>query len=129
MNFLFWGTVGLVTEVVFTAFRRLLMEKKIDMTGHTSLWMFPIYALGLSYGVEVLQALIAHDITRYLTYPLAIWMVEIMIGYPASKFGVRIWDYRYLPDKMQWKGIISYVHFPLWVGFGVMVEVLHRYAG
>ena len=129
MNFFLWGMVGITTELIFTALRRLVLEKKIDLVGHTSLWMFPIYAFGLSYGIDILKSFVEYDILRYLTYPLIIWAVEIAVGYPAAKAGVRIWDYNYLPDNMHWRGIFSYVHFPLWVGFGIMVEALHKYAG
>ena len=125
----FWGMVGLTTEVVFTATRKLIFEKKVNLIGHTSVWMFPIYALGLTYGVEVLTSIVKNDILRLLTYPLVIWAVEIIVGYPAAKAGIRVWDYRYLPNKMHWKGIFSYVHFPLWIVFGIIIEALHRHAG
>jgi len=125
----FWGMVGLTTEVFFTAIRKLIFEKKVNLMGHTSLWMFPIYAFGLTYGVEILTSVIKNDIVRLTTYPIVIWAVEIAVGYPTAKAGVRIWNYDYLPDNMHWRGIISYAHFPLWIGFGIIVEALHKHAG
>ena len=49
-----------------------------------------------------------------------------MIGYPTIKFGIRIWDYRYLSDKKHWRGIISFVHFPIWILFGILVELVDK---
>ena len=95
--------------------------------GHTSIWMFPIYSLGLTYGFDFIKQIIQYDILRYFSYPFWIWGVELLIGYPTSKLGIRIWDYRYLSDKQHWKGIISYVHFPVWILFGMLVELVGKY--
>ena len=46
---LFWGMFGICTEVAFTAIFDLITKKELNLMGHTSLWMFPIYAFGLSY--------------------------------------------------------------------------------
>ena len=42
----------------------------------------------------------------------------------TSQMGIRIWDYRYLSKNKHWKGIISYVHFPIWIVFGILVELI-----
>jgi|TARA_B100000809_G_C14624492_1_gene346129 hypothetical protein len=46
---LFWGMFGICAEIAFTSIFDLITKKKIALMGHTSLWMFPIYAFGLSY--------------------------------------------------------------------------------
>ena len=121
-HLLFWGMFGLCCEIMFTAMVNLFSKKRYNLIGHTSIWMFPIYGIGLTYGFSLIQYIISNDFIRYLSYPLWIWLVEILIGYPASKAGVRIWDYRYLSDDKHWKGIISFVHFPFWIFFGFLVE-------
>jgi hypothetical protein len=121
---LFWGIFGLIIELIFTALVDSLSKKNLNLIGHTSLWMFPVYSLGLSYGFDFVQQIITNDFIRYLSYPFWIWLVEILIGYPAVKVGVRIWDYSYLPNNKHWKGIISIVHFPVWILFGVLVELV-----
>ena len=123
---LFWGMFGLCFEVLFTSISDLYSKRNFNLMGHTSLWMFPIYAFGLTYGFDLVQYLITNDFIRYLTYPLWIWLVEIIVGYPMSKIGIRIWDYRYLSDNMHWKGIVSYPHFPVWVVFGILVELVDK---
>ncbi len=121
---LFWGVFGLFVELCFTAVRDLIQKEKIALIGHTSLWMFPIYGFGLTYGFDFVIALIETDFLRYLTYPLWIWAVEIAVGLPALYWGVRLWDYHYLPPKLHWKGVISFFHYPLWAGFGILVELI-----
>ena len=125
-HLLFWGMFGLCFEILFTAIVDLYSKKNFNLTGHTSLWMFPIYSFGLSYGFDLVQYLISNDFIRYFSYPLWIWLVEILVGYPASQVGFRIWDYRYLPNNKHWKGIVSYVHFPVWVVFGALVEIVDK---
>ena len=117
---------GLTVELFFTAITELITKKNLNLMGHSSIWMFPIYAFGLSYGFDLIKLIIPNDFLRYFSYPFWIWAVEIIIGYPTSKLGVRIWDYRYLPHKKHWKGIISYVHFPVWILFGILVEMVNN---
>ena len=121
---IFWGSFGMLIEVCFTALRILIVEKKLSLVGHTSLWMFPVYAFGLTYGFDFILYLFERDIIRWLSYPFWVWLVELAIGLPAVRFGIRIWDYRYLPKMLHWSGIISFAHYPLWMGFGILVELI-----
>jgi len=123
---LFWGMFGVCAEVAFTAIFDLITKKKIALMGHTSFWMFPIYAFGLSYGFDLAESIITNDIVRYLAYPIWIWIVEILVGYPLLKFGIRLWDYSYLSKTKHWKGIISFVHFPIWIFLGLLVEYIKK---
>ncbi len=123
---LFWGMFGICAEIGFTAFFDLFTKKRITLIGDTSLWMFPIYGFGLSYGFDLVETLISNDIIRYLSYPIWVWMIEILVGYPLLKFGTRLWDYTYLSNQKHWKGIISFVHFPVWVFLGILVEYIKQ---
>ena len=125
-HLLFWGMFGLSIEIFFTALVKLISKKSLNLIGHTSLLMFPIYAFGLSYGFQFVQQIIPNDFLRYLSYPFWIWLIEIVIGYPMSFIGIRIWDYRYLSSNKHWEGVISYVHFPVWIAFGILVEYVDR---
>ena len=106
----------MLVEICFTALRGLLLKGNLNLMGHTSLWMFPVYAIGLSYGFDFIEYIIVSDTIRYLSYPFWIWSVELLVGLPFLKYGVRIWDYRYLPSTFHWKGIVSFAHYPLWGG-------------
>ncbi len=125
-HLLFWGMFGLCFEIFFTSIVDLFSKRNFNLMGHTSLLMFPIYSLGLSYGFDLVQYIIPNDFIRYLSYPFWIWLVEILVGYPTSQIGIRIWDYRYLSDNKHWKGIVSYVHFPVWIIFGILVELADK---
>jgi len=50
--------------------------------------MFPIYSFGLTYDFDFVKEIIALDYLRYLSYPFWIWGIELLIGYPISKFGI-----------------------------------------
>lgn len=123
---LFWGMFGICAEVAFTAIFDLITKKKIALMGHTSFWMFPIYAFGLSYGFDLAESIITNDIVRYLSYPIWVWMIEILVGYPLLKIGIRLWNYSYLSKGKHWKGIISFVHFPIWILLGILVEYIKQ---
>ena len=123
-EFVFWGAFGLMVEVCFTAIRKLLLQRKFNLMGFTSLWMFPIYALGLTHGFDLIAILIKDDVIRYLSYPLWIWGVEIIIHFQIIRFGFRFWNYSYLPKRFHWRGIISLIHYPFWVAFGILVETI-----
>ena len=125
----FWGTFGLFIEIAFTAIVKVIKKSQFsneewNLIGHTSLWMFPVYAIGLTYGFDLIKFLIPSDFFRVLSYPLWIWGLELAIGIPATDRGINIWSYKWLPEWASYKGIISYVHFPLWMGFGILVEMI-----
>ena len=125
MDFFFLGMFGVMMELLFVAFRDLLRDKNsLCLRGDISLWMFLVYAIGLTYGFDLIKYLIPQDTIRYLSYPFWIWLVEIVVAYPLSKINVRLWNYNYLPDKLHWKGFISFVHYPVWVLFGFLVELV-----
>ena len=125
MDFLFLGMFGVMMELIFVAFRDLIRDKNSwCMRGDISIWMFLVYATGLSHGFDLVEYLIPHDFLRYLSYPFWVWMVEIAVGYPLSQKNIRLWNYNYLPDKYHWKGLVSFAHYPVWVIFGILVEVV-----
>jgi len=111
---------GMFIEICFTA----LGKRSFNLIGHTSVWMFPVYALGLTYGFDFIEFCIPHQGSRYLSYPFWIWFVEILFGGLVSRVGIKAWDYTYLPESLHWRGLISFAHFPAWVLFGVLVEIM-----
>ena len=117
---IFFGMFGLIAEVLFTSVRK----KNINLIGHTSLWMIPIYSFGLTYGFELVKYLIPNDIVRWLSYPIWIWFTEVIFGTILLKFNIKAWDYNFLPKHLHWRGLISFAHYPVWVIFGIAVEVL-----
>ena len=47
-HLLVWGMFGVTVEVFFTGLIGLIYKKNYTLMGHVSIWMFPIYALGLT---------------------------------------------------------------------------------
>ena len=72
------------------------------------------------------ENLIQNNIVRDLSYPIWVWMIEILLGYPLLKLGIRIWDYSYLSNRKHWKGIISFVHFPICILLGILLEYIKQ---
>ena len=68
-HLLFWGMFGLTIELFFTALVASIKKKNINLIGHTSIWMFPIYSLGLTYGFDFVKEIIALNYLRFLSYP------------------------------------------------------------
>ena len=60
-HLLFWGMFGVCFEILFTAISDLYSKRNFNLMGHTSLWMFPIYSLGLTYGFDLVQYCISND--------------------------------------------------------------------
>ena len=128
----FWGSFGLVIEITFTALVNLIKKsvysrKEWNLVGHVSLWMFPVYAFGLTFGFDFVEFLIPNTTLRYFSYPFWVWSVELLIGIPASRHGIKIWSYEWLPDWAHYKEVISFVHFPLWILFGILVEFIRGF--
>ena len=78
------------------------------------------------YGFDLAESLIQNDLIRYLSYPIWVWMIEILVSYPLLKLGIRLWDYSYLSKEKHWKGIFSFVHFPAWIFLGILVEYIKQ---
>ena len=126
IRILFFGMLGMTLEVLFVAFRKAIKHNNRAMIGHVSIFMFPIYGLGLTLGFDLIELVIPFEKIRWLTYPLWIWAIEIIIGRSALKRGIRIWDYSYLPSKFHWNGIVSFAHIPVWIIFGIIVEIVRN---
>jgi len=85
--------------------------------------MIPIYGFGLTYGFDFIRYISPEsDPIRWLTYPLWVWGVEIMIGLPTKN---KLWDYSDM--KYNWRGVISFQYYPAWLLFGILIERLRIY--
>jgi hypothetical protein len=117
------GMAGMMIEVTFTSLVKAWADRDYSMSGHVSLWMFPIYAFGLTYGFDFIHTVIENDVLRWLSYPLWIWSLELLVGLPASMIDLKIWDYS-KRFKYHWRGIICFTLAPLWVGYGMFIELV-----
>ena len=127
LRFCIYGLLGWCFEIVWTAVSEKVTRRQTDwkLTGHTYLWMFPIYGLLAPIGEPVHNLLRAHFwVLRGLAYLLGIWLMEFVTGWLLRKFtGKCPWDYSHLRGNFQ--GIITLEYAPVWFLFGLGFERVH----
>jgi hypothetical protein len=119
------GLCGMGLETISNALFRYFSNEEQDKSikGRVSIYMFPIYVIGLTYGFDFIEYVFPDDIIRWSSYPLWIWVIEIIIGSIGKRFDVIMWDYSKVPWGLHWRGLISFFHWPLWIGFGILMEI------
>jgi uncharacterized membrane protein len=127
IRFLLYGVFGWCFEIVWTAVIERIRGTQRDwrLTGHTYLWMFPIYGLLAPIGEPVHNVMRSQFwIVRGLVYLIAIWAVEFATGWLLRKLtGKCPWDYSHLRGNVL--GIITLEYAPVWFLFGLAFERLH----
>jgi hypothetical protein len=146
---LVYGFLGVGVEILFTGFfaklyyavvdaairisglgKKLLDEpREFDPTfrGHTSFWMFLVYGLGITIGIEWLHELIRHFPwpVRGLIWMPSIWLIEFLAGFTFLRAtGKRLWDYS--NRRFNVLGHIYLFYGPFWFGFGLLLEYIHN---
>lgn len=120
-DFITCGIIGWCMEILFTAFHAF-RKREMALTGHTSLWMFPIY--GSIAFLKPLFVLTKNTslLLRGTSYALLIFIGEFISGtYLCSKKQCP-WDY----SKSKWNinGVIRLDYFPYWFLAGLFYEKL-----
>lgn len=118
--------LGITAEIAFTGIKSLL-KKDWTAKAHTTLWMFPIYFLGLPFLFEPMHNSLAdvHIVLRLIIYAVLILVAEyIMATVYKWIIGKNPWEY-----KKGWHvhGKIRLDYFPLWMTFGYALELLHNF--
>jgi hypothetical protein len=132
-RFLAYGLAGWCSEIFFTGLRSRGRDGNWRLTGHTYLWMLPIY------GVAVIPFEPAHDAVRAAGWP---WW-QRAIGWTAGIYAVEAasgellravtgevpWDYSRprgrKPAPANWRGLIRPAYAPVWFAVGLGMERLH----
>lgn len=122
-DFLICGSVGLFTEICFTALDSL-KRRDLRLKGTTSLWMFPIYGIGalilpLS---RFLQQKKTPVLARGILYTCCIFTVEYLSGKKLRNRQCCPWDYN--RSHFHVNGLIRVDYAPWWFLFGLMMEHL-----
>lgn len=120
-NFLKCGLTGWCMEITFTALRSLL-DGNLDLSGRTSLWMFPIY--GIAIFIVPIYSLIQKwpVFLRSLLYGALIMTTEFLTGTLLTALGICPWCYE--GAKYSFHGVIRFDYFPLWMAAGLLFERL-----
>ena len=123
IQFIFFGLIGLVAEVICNALKRLLTERSYELKGETSLWMAPIYGL-----IAFIFPIIAFRIgsfpwyVRGVIYMFVFYILEYVSGFVLRKLTVCPWNY---PAKFSLNGLIYFPYAPLWLAAGLGIEKIY----
>ena len=130
---LVYGLAGWCSEIFFTGLRSRGRDANWRLTGHTYLWMVPIYGVA-AYAFEP-----AHDAARAAGWPwwrrAAAWAVGIYAIEAASGEALRAvtgevpWDYSRPRGRkgppMTYRGLVRPAYAPVWFAVGLGMEQLH----
>lgn len=142
LRFMIYGMIGWAAEIAWTAGYELVSGTRKDplypkvrvkmtgterwkLTGHTYLWMFPLYGLG-GLAFEPCHALIRdwHWLLRGSVWTAAIFAVEYAFGkLLRGAVGRCPWDYSYARWNVD--GLIRLDYAPVWFLFGLGLEQVH----
>lgn len=118
-DFIKCGTIGWCMEILVTSFDAF-RKREPTLTGHTSVFMFPIY--GAACLLRPLMILIQgfHWIVRGLIYMSCIFTAEYASGRFLSKKGRCPWTYA----RAGWNigKVIRLDYAPAWFGIGLVFE-------
>lgn len=123
MRLFVYGVLGCFAELAWTGVLAAFRYRDPSLKGRVSLWMFPVYALGLGPGFDALLAVTGAWPwpARGLAYALGVWLVEILVGLPTRN---RLWDYS--ASRWHWRGVIRWDYGPVWAAFGLLLEPVRR---
>ena len=131
-NFIICGLTGWGLEILLTSAESLAVGDW-TMMGRTSLYMFPIYGLGVLLGpigrrvdawigdfgeISVRDRIIRHGILDMVL----IFLTEYLTGSLLRRFGICPWDYT--GRMLQINGVIRLDFAPFWFGTGLLFEYL-----
>jgi len=120
-NFIHCGLLGWCLEITFTALHNF-RQRKFELKGQTSIWMFPIY--GLAAFVAPISRLISKRNIwfRGSFYATLIFTVEYLTGYLLRRKNLCPWDY----SRSKWNinGLIRLDYLPYWFVTGLLFERL-----
>ena len=118
-NFMICGLTGWCMEIVFTSLDSI-RNNNFKLTGHTPIWMFPIYGMA-----AVIPPVYKHihklpAIFRGSIYSAGIFICEYLTGTFLKKKGICPWDYS--NAKTNINGVIRLDYAPLWMMAGLLFE-------
>jgi uncharacterized membrane protein len=125
-RWLLYGALGWVIEIIFTGVGSALL-RDWNLTGHTYLWMFPIYATA-ALALEVMYDNL-RDIQwlwRGLVYTGFIFAVEYLSGWLLMQLlGVCPWEYPAASPNID--GLIRLDFAPAWMAVAFAFEWVYDY--
>ena len=123
-HYIFYGSLGLLMEILWTGLGSMITGN-FALTGHTYIWMFFIYGLGVLFE-PVHDSIRNHSIfIRGFIWVFLIFVIELSTGFILrSIIGYCPWDYRGATN-LTIGGYIRFDYAPAWFIVGLIFEKLH----
>lgn len=129
VNTFLMASVGVATEVIFTALSSIGKKDWKLFKGYSYIWMLPIY--GLSYSLfELLWPHIGdfNILVRGIVYLVFVYVAEYSSGWILRKtIGKCPWEDHYRSKKWSVNDLIRLDFAPFWLGFMLLFERLYLY--
>ena len=118
-NFLRCGMAGWCMEILWTGLHSFRVRDP-KLTGHSSLWMFPIY--GMACIIKPLYRYFKKipALFRGFIYSTGIFCFEYLSGSLLKKHHLCPWDYSNAPTNIN--GVIRLDYAPVWMAAGLIFE-------
>jgi len=121
------ASVGVGLEVVFTAVANLRAADDLRLTGHSYVWMFPIY--GLAYPLYAWSGPLLHTLpwfARGVVYVGAFFVVELVAGWLLRRaIGRCPWEDGYRAARWGVHGLIRLDYAPAWFVVSLLFERIY----
>ena len=118
-KFIICGILGWCMEIIFTGFHSSSEDRR-TLTGHTSIWMFPIY--GMACLIAPLSRILSklNIGIRGMIYTIGIFCGEFLSGSFLKKYHLCPWDYS--SSRYNVNGLIRLDYAPYWFAAGLFYE-------
>ncbi len=124
-KFILYGCIGILIEFFFTA-AHSLFKKNWKATGHSYLWMIPIYGVTALFLEAIAEALPWPFYAKAFIYVPIIYGVEALSGWTVKQLiGVIPWDYTH--SKWTPMGLINLKYAPFWLLLAMAFEPISVY--
>ncbi|MBC5664673.1 hypothetical protein DXC04_06595 [Dorea sp. OM07-5] len=118
-KFLQCGMFGWCIEILYTGLRSLKKDNH-TLTGHTSIWMFPIYGMACLFSPICRRIQHFPAFVRGCFYTVCIFFTEYTTGSLLRHFHACPWNYSHA--RFQIRGLIRLDYAPLWFFTGLFFE-------
>ncbi len=125
-RFVFYGFLGWITELIWTGLGSLLTGDW-TLSGHSYLWMFPIYGCAVFFEPVYSYIREYHWYVRGIIWLFLIWVIEYFSGWVIMQLiGTVPWNYA-SKTPYQINGLIRLDYAPVWFAGGLIWEKIHNY--